>query len=85
MTKLVEGAVGRFCRMFAELAADPSRVRARRFEGNDMARSTGTAMPVISQRIFDAIIRHTSCEKVRSDVLGYGNDEFLPWQVGAVM
>jgi len=46
---------------------------------------TGTAMPVISQRIFDAIIRYASGEKVRSEVLGYGNDEFLPWQVGAVM
>ncbi len=46
---------------------------------------TGTALPVISQRIFDAILRHASGEKVRSEVLGYGNDEFLPWQVGAVM
>lgn len=46
---------------------------------------TGTPMPVISQRIFDAIIRHASGEKVRSEELGYGNDEFLPWQVGAVM
>jgi altronate hydrolase len=46
---------------------------------------TGTPMTVISQRIFDAIIRHASGEKVRSEVLGYGNDEFLPWQVGAVM
>ncbi len=46
---------------------------------------TGVPMPVISQRIFDAIIRHASGEKVRSEELGYGNDEFLPWQVGAVM
>ncbi len=46
---------------------------------------TGTPMPEISQRIFDAILRHASGEKVRSEVLGYGNDEFLPWQVGAVM
>ena len=45
----------------------------------------GTPMPEISQRIFDAIVRHASGEKVRSEVLGYGNDEFLPWQVGAVM
>lgn len=45
----------------------------------------GSAMPVISQRIFDAIIRHASGDKVRSEVLGDGNDEFLPWQVGAVM
>lgn len=46
---------------------------------------TGTPMSEISQRIFDAIIRHASGEKVRSEELGYGNDEFLPWQVGAVM
>jgi len=46
---------------------------------------TGTPMTEISQRIFDAIIRHASGEKVRSEELGYGNDEFLPWQVGAVM
>ncbi len=46
---------------------------------------SGVPMPEISQRIFDAIIRHASGEKVRSEVLGYGNDEFLPWQVGAVM
>ncbi len=45
----------------------------------------GTPMPEISQRILDAIIRHASGEKVRSEILGYGNDEFLPWQVGAVM
>ncbi|MEO8409300.1 MAG: altronate dehydratase family protein [Propionivibrio sp.] len=46
---------------------------------------SGVPMPVISQRIFDAILRHASGEKVRSEELGYGNDEFLPWQVGAVM
>jgi len=39
-------------------------------------------MPVISRRIFDVIIRY---EKMRSELLGYGNDEFLLWQVGAVM
>jgi altronate hydrolase len=46
---------------------------------------SGVPMPEISQRIFDAIVRHASGEKVRSEELGYGNDEFLPWQVGAVM
>jgi altronate hydrolase len=45
----------------------------------------GTPMSEISLRIFEAIIRHASGEKVRSEELGYGNDEFLPWQVGAVM
>ena len=46
---------------------------------------TGTSMSEISQRIFDTIIRHASGEKVRSEVLGYGNNEFIPWQIGAVM
>ncbi len=46
---------------------------------------TGTPMADISQRIFDAIIRYASGEQVRSEVLGYGKDEFLPWQIGAVM
>ncbi len=45
----------------------------------------GVPMQVISQRIFDAIVRHASGEKTRSEVLGYGQDEFLPWQIGAVM
>lgn len=45
----------------------------------------GTPMAQISQRIFDAIVRYASGEKVRSEVLGYGHDEFLPWQIGAVM
>lgn len=45
----------------------------------------GVPMHEISQRIFEAIIRHASGEKVRSEILGYGNDEFLPWQLGAVM
>ena len=46
---------------------------------------SGVPMPVISERIFAAILRYASGEKVRSEELGYGNDEFLPWQVGAVM
>jgi altronate hydrolase len=46
---------------------------------------TGVPMTVISQRIFDAIIRYASGAKVRSEELCYGNDEFLPWHVGAVM
>ena len=45
----------------------------------------GVPMPVISQRIFDAIVRYASGERCRSEIAGYGNDEFLPWQIGAVM
>ncbi|MDR2788810.1 MAG: altronate dehydratase family protein [Candidatus Accumulibacter sp.] len=45
----------------------------------------GTPMPEISRRIFEAVIRHASGERVRSEIHGYGSDEFLPWQIGAVM
>ena len=45
----------------------------------------GTPLAAIGQRIFDAILHHASGEKVRSEALGYGNDEFIPWQTGAVM
>lgn len=42
-------------------------------------------MQAVSQRIFDAIIRHASGEQVRSEICGYGNDEFQPWKIGPVM
>ncbi|MDR0378960.1 MAG: altronate dehydratase family protein [Candidatus Accumulibacter sp.] len=45
----------------------------------------GVPMPEISHRIFDAILRHASGEPTRSELHGYGEDEFLPWQTGAVM
>jgi altronate hydrolase len=45
----------------------------------------GVPMPEISRRIFAAILRYASGEKTRSEIHGYGNDEFLPWQIGAVM
>jgi altronate hydrolase len=45
----------------------------------------GASITELSQRIFDAIIRHASGEKARSEVLGYGHEEFVPWHVGAVM
>ncbi|HEX5127590.1 MAG TPA: altronate dehydratase family protein [Rhodocyclaceae bacterium] len=45
----------------------------------------GVPMKELSQRIFDAIVQYASGEKTRSEVLGYGQDEFLPWQIGAVM
>ena len=45
----------------------------------------GVPLAEVGQRIFDAILRHASGEPVRSEALGYGRHEFLPWQVGAVM
>ncbi|HEX2117261.1 MAG TPA: altronate dehydratase, partial [Alphaproteobacteria bacterium] len=37
------------------------------------------------QRIFDLILRVASGERTKSEVLGFGADEFAPWQLGAVM
>jgi len=45
----------------------------------------GIPMEVVSQRIFDSIILHASGEKVKSEALGYGGEEFQPWHIGAVM
>ncbi len=37
------------------------------------------------QEIFDAMLRVASGERTKSEELGYGDNEFVPWQVGAVM
>jgi len=37
------------------------------------------------RRIFERILRVASGEKTKSEVLGFGADEFAPWQLGAVM
>jgi arabinonate dehydratase len=37
------------------------------------------------KQIFDHILRVASGERTKSEQLGYGDNEFVPWQVGAVM
>lgn len=37
------------------------------------------------QEIFDLIVRVASGDATKSEALGIGNDEFVPWQLGAVM
>ena len=37
------------------------------------------------QEIFDLMLRVASGERTKSENLGYGDNEFVPWQVGAVM
>jgi len=39
----------------------------------------------MGQAIFDLILRTASGEQTCSERLGFGDDEFLPWQIGAVM
>jgi len=38
----------------------------------------------MGQRIFDAILRHASGEKTKSELLGLGDNEFVPWHLGIV-
>ncbi len=38
----------------------------------------------MGQRIFDAILRHASGEPTRSEALGLGDNEFVPWHLGIV-
>ena len=37
------------------------------------------------QRIFDMILRVASGERTKSEMLGFGDDEFAPWQLGATV
>jgi altronate dehydratase len=37
------------------------------------------------RRIFDLILRVASGEATRSEAQGFGEAEFSPWQIGAVM
>ena len=39
----------------------------------------------VGQEIFDKIIATVSGEKSRSEVHGFGEDEFVPWTVGAIL
>ncbi|MGI9423857.1 MAG: UxaA family hydrolase [Hyphomicrobiaceae bacterium] len=45
----------------------------------------GVSLEQKGQEIFDHILRVASGETSKSEALGYGDNEFVPWQVGAVM
>ena len=47
--------------------------------------SRGVPMQEMGQRIFDLILRVASGEKSKSEELGFGDNEFTPWQIGATM
>jgi len=47
--------------------------------------SRGTDTRAKGREIFDAILRVASGEMTKSEALGLGAHEFVPWQVGAVM
>ncbi len=41
-------------------------------------------LPEMGQRIFDAILKHASGELTKSELLGLGDHEFVPWHLGIV-
>jgi len=45
----------------------------------------GVSIEEKGQEIFDLILRVASGQPTRSETLGYGDNEFVPWQVGATM
>ena len=45
----------------------------------------GVSIADKGKEIFDMILKVASGQKTKSEELGYGDNEFVPWQVGAVM
>ncbi|CAN1554428.1 UxaA Altronate dehydratase [Rhabdaerophilaceae bacterium] len=45
----------------------------------------GTSLEAKGQEIFDCLLRVASGEPSKSETLGYGDAEFVPWQLGATM
>jgi altronate hydrolase len=39
----------------------------------------------VGKRIFDLVVRVAGGERSKSEALGMGDNEFVPWQIGAVM
>ena len=45
----------------------------------------GVPLATKGKEIFDVILRVASGEKSKSELLGYGDAEYVPWQIGATM
>jgi altronate hydrolase len=45
----------------------------------------GVTLEEKGRQIFDLILATASGEKTKSELLGYGDNEFVPWQIGATM
>jgi altronate hydrolase len=45
----------------------------------------GSSIEAMGQQIFERVLAVASGERTRSELHGYGQSEFVPWQLGAVM
>jgi altronate hydrolase len=46
---------------------------------------SGASMHEVADQIFRSVLAVASGEKTKSECQGYGNHEFVPWQLGAVL
>jgi len=44
-----------------------------------------TSVEAMGERIFALMLEVASGRRTKSEQLGFGNHEFTPWQIGAVM
>jgi altronate hydrolase len=45
----------------------------------------GMPIDVLGEQIFNRVLEVASGDPTKSEQLGFGDDEFVPWQIGAVM
>ena len=45
----------------------------------------GVSVAELGTRIFERMIEVASGDSTKSEALGFGDAEFVPWQIGAVM
>ena len=45
----------------------------------------GRSVAEVGREIFEKILAVASGEKTKSELLGYGDDEFVPWHVGPTL
>ena len=68
-----------------------TNTRLFEFQEEDMDMNFGTivdgkeSVQAAGQRLFDLILKTASGAKTKSEVFGYGEDEFAPWDLGATM
>jgi altronate hydrolase len=46
---------------------------------------TGASLSAVGREIFDLALAVASGQKTKSETLGYGDHEFVPWRLGAVL
>jgi len=45
----------------------------------------GVSLADKGMQIFELMLKVASGQRTRSEELGYGDNEFVPWQIGATM